>query len=43
MQRWEYKIVYFTEEEARLNALGNDGWELVSVYKGAMYLKRPKA
>lgn len=47
-QKWEYKIVVLSgDNEARLEKLGEEGWELVSV-TGATendypiaYLKRP--
>lgn len=50
-QRWEYRIVDRSpgEEpgavEPELNALGEDGWELVAVVPGAtmrFYFKRPR-
>jgi hypothetical protein len=52
MQKWEYRIVSTLTKEA-LNALGEEGWELVSVVvevsgdaystssSKAAYLKRP--
>lgn len=51
-QRWEYKVVSRTADEdahsseAELNALGEDGWELVALVHGSstaqFYLKRPR-
>jgi hypothetical protein len=42
--RWEYKVV---EGEINFNALGSEGWELVTVYPGFKagiyaYFKRPR-
>lgn len=31
MQKWEYKVFYTWLPEKALNALGPQGWELVSV------------
>jgi len=42
---WEYKVVMATTIEIirnHLNALGKKGWELVSVERDLLYLKRPK-
>ena len=49
MNRWEYKVeelytsIYLADDD--LNSLGDDGWELVNIYKenGSWYavLKRP--
>lgn len=49
--KWEYKIHFhhkssITQDEAELNRLGEEGWELVEVcksnYGGArLYFKRP--
>lgn len=53
MQKWEYKKVY-DPSESKLNELGDEGWELVSVVADVSgtayetsstiytYLKRPK-
>ncbi len=51
MQRWEYKFV-FNLDENMANSLGDQGWELVTVYfiEGGLgvhastcfYFKRPK-
>jgi hypothetical protein len=42
MQKWEYKVVSSLTEET-LNALGEQGWELVAIYDNyEAYLKRPK-
>lgn len=42
MTKWEY---YRTEDDTSLNALGEDGWELVSVIPSekavTFYFKRP--
>ena len=41
MKRFEYKTVTrLFYEERELNQLGFDGWELVAVDRGTMYLKR---
>lgn len=36
MQKWEYKIVNGYSNEARLNQLGNEGWELLAVVAGGL-------
>ena len=44
MPKWEYKIIGSTTG-AELNALGKDGWELVTIESGTpttFYFKRPK-
>ena len=41
MKRFEYKTVSaFFHKERKLNLWGSDGWELVAVDGGVMYLKR---
>ena len=51
--RWEYRVVsdeqarqQYGNEAAYLNAVGDDGWELIAVVGLAsmryLYLKRPK-
>jgi len=42
MKRFEYKTltVIFRSKERQLNLWGSDGWELVAVDGGTMYLKR---
>ena len=36
MIRWEYKRLYSTEfDEAELNRLGEDGWELAAIEPGS--------
>lgn len=39
-QRWEHRVIAATDEQA-LQALGAEGWELVGVDGGKLYLKRP--
>jgi hypothetical protein len=49
MQKWEYKVLGGWPSEARLNQLGQAGWELVSVAVDGggevpdvyVYLRRP--
>jgi hypothetical protein len=42
MQKWEYKVVSHPRED-ELNALGNEGWEMVAIDEYlTVYLKRPK-
>lgn len=45
MQRWEYRVTEGETSEDSLNALGDEGWELVGVVAGLSgpraYLKRP--
>jgi hypothetical protein len=41
MKRFEYKTVTsLFREERELNQWGYDGWELVAVDRGTLYLKR---
>ena len=41
MKRFEYKTVTpLFHAERELNRMGYDGWELVAVDKGTLYLKR---
>jgi len=41
MKRYEYKTVTLLfHEERTLNQLGYDGWELVAVDRGTLYMKR---
>ena len=41
MKRFEYKTLSpIFHEERELNRMGYDGWELVAVDKGTLYLKR---
>lgn len=48
MQKWEYKVAMGISEQ-ELNAMGLQGWELVSVVQSEFekvrrfYFKRPKA
>ena len=38
MQRWEYKLVHGRRlEEKAVNALGDDGWELVAVVQNMTF------
>ena len=43
--KWEYSVIATSGIEAitqnRLNEFGGEGWELVAVYDGFLYLKRP--
>ncbi len=43
LQKWEFKMVASTGENGldAANAAGKDGWELVAVREGWLYLKRP--
>jgi hypothetical protein len=42
--RWEYRVLPIgggeSPGEKRLNALGEEGWELVAALPGALYFKR---
>ena len=41
MKRYEYKTIRaLFHREQKLNQWGYDGWELVAVDQGTMYLKR---
>lgn len=41
MKRFEYKTIYaLFRQERKLNQWGYEGWELVAVDGGKMYLKR---
>ena len=41
MKRYEYKKLFaLFHKERKLNQWGYDGWELVAVEGGVMYLKR---
>ena len=41
MKKFEYKTLSpIFHEERELNRMGYDGWELVAVDRGTMYLKR---
>ena len=50
MQKWEYMVkdlgIWVSSCEYRLESIGDDGWELVGIYKedGSWYavFKRPK-
>jgi Domain of unknown function (DUF4177) len=49
MQKWEYKVITVFKaisKDTELNALGEQGWELVEIYVFSMglyyYFKRPK-
>jgi hypothetical protein len=42
MQKWRYKIeAHQGTNVGILNKLGEKGWELVAVYKDALYFKKP--
>ena len=40
MEKWEYTIRYRLHSDKELNALGQQGWELVCVDNGNFYFKR---
>ena len=44
MQKWEYLLVRGAASEAKLNELGNEGWELIQYdfESSSFYFKRPK-
>lgn len=48
MPKWEYHVATNPQTQDTLNLLGNDGWELVSVYLSStgvynvFVFKRPK-
>lgn len=48
MQKWEYHVTTNNQTQDTLNSLGNDGWELVTVYVSrtggynVFVFKRPK-
>lgn len=47
VQRWEYTNCYcsegrsWMENEAAINKLGAEGWEMVTTMNGRIYFKRP--
>lgn len=48
MKKWEYHITAGSQTQETLNSLGNEGWELVTVYLSSsggynvFVFKRPK-
>lgn len=44
-KKWEYNVISLARVgqtvTGYLNELGRDGWELVAIYKGVYFFKRP--
>lgn len=41
--KWEYKMldVFVKGNIKEMNKLGEAGWEMIAIYNGTMYFKRP--
>lgn len=41
MIRWEYYTAPVTTDPYHLGEYGTNGWELVAIYQGVLFFKRP--